>query len=202
MPKTRRNARSDLHNSDSATFDPTTPSTWSSASRSQLQSLTVATLQQELKARNLRCTGNKAVLSQRLHDALQLPADATTQRNNNDSQSDTGPASATPTQHTNLTTSQNDAQMNETLRLLSLQLQQLPPQQLSTLLLQAISGGTQTPASETIVNNPAPPASQNQPVIPTSGQHITPSSQSRASFNLPPPSQQQAAKHTPTNNNL
>ena len=100
-------------------------------------------------------------------------------------------ASATPTQHTNLTTSQNDTQMNETLRLLSLQLQQLPPQQLSTLLLQAISGGTQTPVSETIVNNPALPAS----LIPTSGATVISSSQSTASFNLLPKSTASSQAH-------
>ena len=75
--------------------------------------------------------------------------------------------------------------MNKTLRL---HLQQLPPQQLSILLLRAISGGIQTPISETMVNNPARPASLNQTVIRTSVTTVTSSSQSTASFNLLPQS--------------
>ena len=221
-----------------------------------------------------------------------MPADATTQRNNNDSQSDTGQASATPTQHTNFTTSQNDAQMNETLRLPSLQLQQFPPQELSgkgssnwlTVLpgqehrfalhktafydaialrygwdparlpdhfpcgvkfsirstafpalkvdsqplythneirnltaslltevchevqveptLQPLSGESFNHATLnkedgalTIINNPAPPASQNQPMIPTSGTTVTSSSQSTANFNLLPQSTASSQAH-------
>jgi len=54
-------------------FDPTTPSTWHAASLSQLQTLSVAVLQQELKPRNLSHTGNKSTLSKHLHEALISP---------------------------------------------------------------------------------------------------------------------------------
>ena len=75
MPKTRRITRADSQ----ATFDPNTPSTWLSALLAQLRSLTMAAIQQELNSRNLRHTGNKAVLSQCLHDAFKLQATASTQ---------------------------------------------------------------------------------------------------------------------------
>jgi len=84
MPKTCRNTRSGSHNSDSVTFDPTTSSIWSLALLSQLQSLTVAALQQELKA------GTYALYEIRLcylNASMQLPADATTQQTTDDSQS-------------------------------------------------------------------------------------------------------------------
>jgi len=197
MPKTRCNTRSDSHNSDSATCDPTTASTYALSSRSQLQSLTVAALQQELKASNLCFMRNKAVLSQCLHDTLQLPADTTTQLTIGNSQSATGQASMTPTQHSNLTTSQNDAPINETLCLLLLQLQQLPPQQLSTLLLQVNSGDIQTPITEAAITNPTPPTSQNHLVIPTSGATVTSSSQLTASLDLLPQLTANSQKHPP-----
>ena len=123
MPKTRQITRADSR----ATFDPATPSTWPLASLAQLRSLTMAALQQELKSRNLRHTGNKAVLSQHLHDALKLQqADASTQIADG-TPTATGQASnVTPTvtsQHSNATASHIDATAAESLHLLSSQLQ-------------------------------------------------------------------------------
>ena len=159
MPKTCRITRADSQ----ATFDPATPSTWPSALLAQLRSLTVAALQQELKSRNLRHTGNKAVLSQCLHDALKLQADASTQIADG-TPTATGQASnVTPTvtsQRSNATTSHIDATAAELLRLLSSQLQQLPQPQLTNLLLQAISGGSQIPQPQVTIASTSPPAPQ------------------------------------------
>ena len=183
MPKTRRITRADSR----ATFDPTTPSTWPSASLAQLKSLTVAALQQELKSRNLRHTGNKAVLSQRLHDALKLQADTSTQIADS-TPTVTGQASiVTPTvtsQHSNTTASHIDATAAESLRLLSSQLQQLPQPQLTNLLLQAISGGSQMSQPQVTIASTSPPAPQAQLVTPTSGTTVTPTSLPAAGPNL------------------
>jgi len=75
MPKTRNSNR----NATSATtamegsvddFNPATPSTWRSATLSQLRTVTVERLQDELKTRNLSHTGNKHTLLRRLYEAL------------------------------------------------------------------------------------------------------------------------------------
>ena len=172
MPKTCRNTRSDLQNSDLATFNPTTPSTWPLASLSQLISLTEAVLLQELKSRNLH---HMEVSSHLLHDALQLQANTRTQV-------------GTPTVHSNPTTSHNNTMTNEMLCLLSSQLQQLPQQQLTNKLLQAISSGTLIPQLQVTITNPNPQASQTQLVIPTSATTVTPTSQPAASLTLFPQS--------------
>ena len=75
MPKTRNSNR----NATSATaategsidnFNPATPLTWHTATLSQLRTLTMARLQDELKARNLSHTDNKRTLLKRLYEAL------------------------------------------------------------------------------------------------------------------------------------
>jgi len=130
MPKTRKNNRNTTAGMaageamDSLNgFDPATPSTWGTASLSQLRTLSVTVLQQELKSRNLSHTGNKSTLSKRLHETFNSAADAT---------HSTDVASS----HSNIDALSNHS---NTLHHLSSQLQQLPQQQLTNLLLQAIS---------------------------------------------------------------
>ena len=101
----------------------------------------------------------------------------------------------TPTvtsQHSNTTASHNDttaATTNaESLRLLSSQLQQLPQPQLTNLLLQAISGGTQIPQPQVTIASTTPPALHAQLVIPTSGTTVNPTSQPAAGSNSSPQS--------------
>jgi len=170
MPRTRQNTG---QNSDSETFDPNNPSTWLTTSLSQLRSLTVAMLQQELKNRNLR---NKAVLSQRLHDTLCLQSDAIPS-NSDATQSITSLAS----QHSDATAGHDNALTNEMLSLLSVQLQQLPQQQLMNLLIQAISSGNQISQSQITASNPHPPVSQPPLVIPTPGATVTPTPPTQSS---------------------
>jgi len=93
--------------------------------------LTLTVLQQELKSRNFHHTENTAVLSQPLHDALQLPANIKTQRGDDIDPATDVNSHATPTvtsQHSNLTSNQSDASTIKTLRLVSSQIEQLPPQ--------------------------------------------------------------------------
>ena len=155
----------------------------------------MAGLQQELKSRNLGHMGNKAVSSQRLHDALKLQADASTQFADG-TPTVTGQASnVTPTvtsQHSNTIASHIDATAATTnaelLRLLSSQLQHFPQPQLTNLLLQAISGGSQIPQPQVTIASTSPPAPQAQLVIPTSGTTVNPTSLPAAGPNLSPQS--------------
>ena len=120
-------------------FDPATPSTWSSAILSQLRTLTVERLQDELKTCNLSHTGKKRTLLKRLYESLHSEGQETM---TTEVASPRSPP--TPQRHSDATTSHNDANaaidQSNALQQLSSQLKQPPQQQLTNLLLQAISG--------------------------------------------------------------
>jgi len=107
----------------------------------QLRSLPMVSLHQELKCRNLPHTGNKSVLSKRLYDTFNQttrPLMAST----------TSHASDLIKAHANTCTNGTDP--------LLLQLHQLLQQQLTALLLQALSHPTANPLTPTLLSQPVP----------------------------------------------
>jgi len=143
MPKTHRHAASTTQESDNNGFDHNTPSTWHLASLEQLHTTTVATLQKELRSRNLPLKGNKSVLSSHLYQSLHpTTSDEGSPSSNQGGTSMASSVTTTATlRHSNQTTCQTGAS-NETFRLLSSQLQSLPQQQLTSLVIQAISANS------------------------------------------------------------